>query len=197
MTTTHSDLGTSEAVDTSLGITEDQPINDLSNTEAQPNNKALATDVLTPVELSNLVAAGLTPEEISAIQDKRRLKLTKEVGDKVDLPKIIEDHAAQLREQWGGKTLASAKTVGLGLKRLGAYDRSWFNGVGDSLGRRGHSLPYVAYAGRKQYDLGFIGKSREEKANRQKELRELGTDVIARMVVSAQEAVTEKEEVQS
>ena len=156
-----------------------------SETNSNTSNGTLIG--LSDVERATMGPANVSESEINEIDAARRLNPQRKnrpgSGSRVEMKKLIFDHAEEIMTQGNGKPLHLGSNIGKWMADHGFYPSMKRNNAwGDVLGGHGLSLPSVMFNGRKFYDLSQLGKSKEEMEVRKGELSQLGHDVISTLV---------------
>jgi hypothetical protein len=157
---------------------------------AKGTPEALLVAALDENESKFMREQGMNDEQIAAFAANRRPKRGAKEKKRVVTVEMISANRAEVVEMAGGKSLLTAKTVGIALTMLDLIPPPLgYQGIGDCLGSL--ALPTVKIGGKTHYCLNFIGKPSDECEQRSKLLAALDTDVLMTAVGEIkEEAVT-------
>jgi hypothetical protein len=162
-------------------------LNETLNNAGAPGTPPAAVD---ENESKFMREQGMNDEQIAAFAANRRPKRGAKEKKRVVTVEMISANRAAIVEMAGGKSILTAKTVGIALTKLGLIPPPLgYQGIGDCLGSL--ALPTVKLGGKTHYDLSFLLKPASECDQRSKLLAAFDTDVLMTAVGEIkEEAVT-------
>ncbi len=154
------------------------------NSNNQPNVAApLTSGGLAERDREILTSSGRPAEEIEALHQRLLTGAKRAPNPKFNLAVLCERECDSVIADLGGRSVVRAKVFGTVLAKRGAYHvpKGW-NAIGDHLGRRGHNLPMVRVGGVAHRDISFIGKTEEEKRERERQLRAMHPSALGLLI---------------